>query len=229
MGLINSFCRIVPGSVCLNGEDVFQTTSEPFVMKDFFSAVYEQAGIDYRRFYKMDALSKLGFLASEILLAGSDREHPKPDMGIIFFNKSSSLEADINYQKTIQDKYNFFPSPADFVYTLPNIVAGEIAIRNKIYGETTFYVLNRFSAEIDRIVEDAFCYGGIDYVLTGWVDVDVFNNTVDCLLMLCTSKTERTSVNKCLPCLPPWLKGIRSGEVMEISANRLHYLHDYKK
>ena len=167
MSLIKSYCQIVPGWAGLNGETYFETKQKPFVMKNFFHALYEHIGIDYRKFYKMDALSKLGFLASEILLAGSDRNQPKPDMGIILFNKSSSLVADMNYQKTIQDKENFYPSPAEFVYTLPNIVAGEIAIRNKIYGETVFYTLRHFSEDsIYKVVEDAMCYAGINYALT---------------------------------------------------------------
>ena len=42
------------------------------------------------------------------------------------------------FQETIQHADSYYPSPALFVYTLPNIVTGEIAIRNKYYGETSF-------------------------------------------------------------------------------------------
>lgn len=76
-------------------------------MRDFFAAVYRCLQIDYRKFYKMDALSKLGFLASEWLLKGFDREQPKEDMGIVLFNRSASLEADAAYQETIRDEENF--------------------------------------------------------------------------------------------------------------------------
>jgi len=229
MSYINSYCRIVPGHVEINKETYFESTDKPFVMNNFFSAIYEHAGIDYRRFFKMDALSKLGFLASELLLAGSDREHPKQDMGIILFNRSSSLGADWNYQKTIQDKNNFFPSPAEFVYTLPNIVTGEIAIRNKIYGETVFYILPHFEIEICEHVNNTLYDAGIDYVLAGWIEVDVFNNTVDCLMMLCTSKPGRMGVNKRIPFLPEWLKGVCAGEVMELNEHMINKIYNNLK
>ena len=35
------------------------------------------------------------------------------------YRKSGSLADDTNYQKTIADKDNYFPSPSVFVYTLP--------------------------------------------------------------------------------------------------------------
>jgi len=204
MTLIKSYCQIIPGWAGLNGETFFKTKRNPMVIKDFFHALYEHLGIDYRKFYKMDALSKLGFLASEMLLAGSDRELPKPDMGIILFNKSSSLAADMNYQQTIRDKENFYPSPAEFVHTLPNIVAGEIAIRNKIYGETVFYTQPHFCTDtICETVDDAMCFAGIKYALTGWIEVDAFKNKFECLMMLCVSKQGKTAIDNSESFLSP--------------------------
>ena len=226
MNFIKSYCRIVPGHVWLNGEAYFKSTRNPFVMNDFFSAIYEHARTDYRKFYKMDALSKLGFLASELLLAGSDREQPKPDMGIVFFNRSSSLAADMNYQKTIQHKEDFYPSPADFVYTLPNIVAGEIAIRNKIYGETVFYTKPNFSGDtVSRIINDAMSASGIKFALTGWIEVDVHNNMVDCLMMLCTPKQGKTLKNS--PSLPAGFEGVYAGENIILDAFNILDLYKY--
>ena len=203
MNFIKSYCQIIPGQVWLNEEKYFSSNRDPFVMDNFFHDLYRCKGIDYRKFYKMDALSKLGFLASEILLTGSDREHPKPDMGILLFNMSSSLEADMNYQMTIQDKENFFPSPSEFVYTLPNIVAGEIAIRNKIYGETVFYALPFFnSLTMCAIINDAMYYSGIKYALAGWIEIDVISNQLNCLMMLCASKQGKTAIEKSESYLP---------------------------
>jgi hypothetical protein len=137
----------------------------------------------------MDALSKLGFLASELLLAGFDRETPKEDMGIILFNKSSSLSADLKFQATIQDRENFFPSPSDFVYTLPNIVTGEIAIRNKIHGETVFYVLPEFQGNtIYEIIEDTLTFSGMNHLLAGWTEVDAFADTPESIMLLCEKR-----------------------------------------
>jgi hypothetical protein len=175
MSCIKSYCRIIPGKVLLNGDVYFESTDKQCTAHDFFSAVYERLGADYRKFYKMDVLSKLGFLASELLMEGIDKETSKEDMGIILFNRSSSLETDNRYQKTIQNKDDFFPSPAEFVYTLPNIVTGELAIRNKIYGETAFYVMSDFQEDIIiDAVNNAINFAGMKRVLAGWVEVDAF-------------------------------------------------------
>jgi hypothetical protein len=187
MNYIKSYCRIVPGRVLLNGEVYFESDSKQYVMQDFLSAVYDRLGVEYRKFYKMDALSKLGFLASELILAGTDREKPKEDMGVVFFNRSASLEADRRYQQTIQDKNNFFPSPADFVYTLPNIVTGEISIRNKIYGETAFHIIPDFqSGSVCEGIDTMIHRGGMRYVLGGWTEVDMVSGMLSCLMVLCS-------------------------------------------
>ena len=103
---------------------------------------------DYPKFFKMDTLCKLGFVASELL-----------------------LQADTAYQATIQDPENFFPSPAAFVYTLPNIVTGEIAIRNKYFGETSFIVLEDFDEKIMmRELQNAFQDPMTKSILGGWLD-----------------------------------------------------------
>ena len=216
---IRSYCRIEPGCVWLNGEEYFEYKREPFVINEFLSALYKHMGTDYRKFYKMDALSGLGFLASEILLAGSDREQPKTDMGILLFNESSSLEADMNYQKTIQNKDDFFPSPADFVYTLPNIVTGEIALRNKIYGETMFYVSAHIMTNlIYELINDALYVSGMKCVLVGWTEVGAVDNTLECMMALCTSK--RTG-------LPAGLENIRTGESIIFDEHTFYSLKNY--
>ena len=201
-----SYCEIAGGRVTLNGELFFEADSAPDMQADltsvagqnyapdenlrrahdFFSIVYERIGVDYRKFYKMDALSKLGFLASELLLKDTDRETPKEDMGVALFNRSSSLEADSRYQKTISDKNSFFPSPSEFVYTLPNIVTGEIAIRNKIYGKTAFYVVADFQEEmLNEAIENMVNFAGMKRVLAGWTEIDAFTGEYDAFMVLC--------------------------------------------
>ncbi len=138
----------------------------------FLSALYRSLGINYSKFFKMDKLSKVGFLASELLLKDNiDHEKAKEGTAIILWNSSSSLDADITYQKTIESPENYFPSPVDFVYTLPNIVTGEIAIRNKIHGETSFYISEKFNVEeICERVKTAFADNDICQVICGWTD-----------------------------------------------------------
>ena len=65
------------------------------------------------------------------------------------------------------------------MYTLANIVTGEIAIRHKIYGETSFYVLDEPDfALIEQIASEAFLPSSPSLILTGWVD---YNNDSDYL------------------------------------------------
>ena len=128
---------------------------------------------NYPKFFKMDTLSKLGFVASELLLQaeGKPRFEPCEDRAVVFFNLCASLQADTAYQATIQDPANFFPSPAAFVYTLPNIVTGEIAIRNKYYGETSFIVLPDYAPEImAQQLLLAFLDTTTQSILGGWLD-----------------------------------------------------------
>jgi len=133
---------------------------------------YHKLNLNYPKFYKMDGLSKLGFLASEMLLTNEpNRFQPMKNRGVICFNRSSSLENDIHYDQTIRDKKNYFPSPSLFVYTLPNIVTGEIAIRNKYLGESSFYLCENFNSEyIYEIIMDTFQDEEMNSILTGWIE-----------------------------------------------------------
>ena len=128
---------------------------------------------DYPKFFKMDTLSRLGFIASELLLQAEaePRFEPREDRALVFFNRSASLQADTAYQETIQDPNNFYPSPAAFVYTLPNIVTGEIAIRNKYYGETSFIVMEHCDENImARELQNASLDPMTQSILGGWLD-----------------------------------------------------------
>lgn len=136
------------------------------------NTVYRTLIGDYPKFFKMDPLCKLGFIGAELLL--KDMSAPEKENGaIILFNRSGSLVTDRNYQRTIRSDGNYFPSPALFVYTLANIVTGEIAIRHKIYGESSFYILDKEDEnEMDAIVAEAYQTSNPPFILTGWVEYD---------------------------------------------------------
>lgn len=131
---------------------------------------------DWPKFFKMDTLSKAGFVSTELLLKKMgerrcDSEEFIRNRAIVLFGSTASLCADRNYQETIQDKDNYYPSPALFVYTLPNIVTGEIAIRNHWRGETSFYVLEEpDAAQMAFHLACAFQDSDTESVLAGWVD-----------------------------------------------------------
>ena len=160
---------ITPNEVSINGKVLNHNENGAAMLTELYRA---HIG-DYPKFFKMDTLSKLGFVASELLLQaeGAERFVPREDRAVVFFNRSASLQADTAYQATIQDPNNFYPSPAAFVYTLPNIVTGEIAIRNKYYGETSFIVLPKNDPQImARELQNAFFDPMTKSVIGGWLD-----------------------------------------------------------
>jgi hypothetical protein len=136
----------------------------------FLLAWYHSLGISYPKFYKMDNLSKLGWLAADVLLQNSqvsDR-YSAHKIGVVLANANSSLDADIKYSETL----NTIPSPAQFVYTLPNIVIGEISIRNKFKGENAFFIQKEFDPEfIVNYVNHLLDHRILDACICGWVDM----------------------------------------------------------
>lgn len=158
-------------SIVLNGNVVD-------VAEHSLNGMYRSLIGDYPKFFKMDALCKLGFIAAELLLRDFTTEE-KENAAIALFNRNGSLITDRNYQKTIASADNYFPSPALFVYTLANIVTGEIAIRHKIYGESSFYILDSNDDRcIDEVASDIFLTSSPTMVLTGWVDYEDDNNFI---------------------------------------------------
>ena len=129
---------ITPQQVLLNGQSLPTTETGEALLTE----LYKRFVGDYPKFYKMDTLCRLGFIGSELLLQAEKNERflVKNDRMIIFANKSASIKNDTDYLQTIQAD-SYYPSPALFVYTLPNIVTGEIAIRNNYRAESSFYVL----------------------------------------------------------------------------------------
>lgn len=138
------------------------------------TAIYKQYIGGYPKYYKMDGLSRLGFIASELLLkAEAGAVSHAFDRAVILFNRSSSIASDKKYLASIADKDNYFPSPSIFVYTLPNIVTGEIAIRNGYHGETSFYVLaDKDEAQMQEIMHTAFLDAQTQSAVTGWLDYE---------------------------------------------------------
>ena len=160
---------ITPERVCVDGRDIAFTGTGKAMLTD----LYKRYVGDYPKFYKMDRLSQLGFIASELLLQAEGRERFEDcdDRAIILFNHASSIMADRQYLSSIETPGQFFPSPSLFVYTLPNIVAGELAIRNHYHGETTFCILPERQDEVMRQVLQACCQDETTRsILGGWVD-----------------------------------------------------------
>lgn len=165
---IKSYCRINDSKVVLDGRivaSIDDNDSSPWMLQ-----AYRQLDIQYSKFHKMDTMCKAGFIATELLVTNDDEK--KDDWGIQIYSNSSSMETDVAFQKTIGED-NYYPAPSLFVYTLPNIVTGEIAIRYKIYGETSCHILECFSSDIlINEVQNIMNEGRVSTMLCGWVNQD---------------------------------------------------------
>lgn len=150
-----------------NGESLFSGDAG---IDAFLTSAYQHIGVNYPKFYKMDNLSKLGWLATELMLTNSfDAAKYQPlEVGVVLANASSSLDADMRYIESIKD----FASPALFVYTLPNIVIGEICIRHKFKGENLFFIQPEFdAAAIQTQVDYLLAEQKLKACICGWIDV----------------------------------------------------------
>jgi len=110
--------------------------------------LYRRFGITYPKFFKMDLLCKWAFLAAELLLeneAGTWKyqDLDKSNIAVCLSTTDGCLDVDKRYLATISD----IPSPALFVYTLPNIMLGEICIRHGFKGEQLCEVVEAFDPQ----------------------------------------------------------------------------------
>lgn len=152
-------------SIWLNGNLIFQIED---IEIDTPTQYYRQKKLQYPKFFKMDIASKWGIVCAEILMHQIDLQHINPfKKCIILGNTSASLHTDTLYSKTMQE----IPQPAIFVYTLPNIVMGEIAIKWQWKGENTFLVLNKENKkDIDEMINYLFANDIAEVVLGGFFE-----------------------------------------------------------
>ena len=168
--------HIAPQGIWLDNKEFI--IDKEITQNGLLTALYKQIMGNYPKYYKMDGLCRLGFVASELLLKaerdeGSFTEDTNKTRAIVFFNRSSSIVSDKKYLASIVEKDNYFPSPSVFVYTLPNIVTGEIAIRNGYHGETSFYILpHKNELLMQDIIETTFMDEQTTSILTGWLDYE---------------------------------------------------------
>ena len=137
---------------------------------DLLTSLYKQYVDDYPKYYKMDGLCRLGFIAAELLVKQENSSLPR-NRAVILFNHSSSIAVDRRYFDTIADKNDYFPSPSAFVYTLPNIVTGEIAIRHHYHGETSFYITDCHDSRREwQILCASMADPVTNSAIAGWID-----------------------------------------------------------
>jgi len=168
MVFINQYCIIRNRSIEWNGASFFKSSAKS--LDTFLDEAYDHLKIGYPKFYKMDLQAKLGLIGSEVLLRATPlKEVYQPeDVALIIANASSSTDTDEAYLTSVES----VASPSLFVYTLPNITAGEICIRQKIKGENTFFVMPAFDSEVlGEYTQNILEEGLAKACITGWVDV----------------------------------------------------------
>ena len=157
---IRHWVRMTPQMLVRDGQ------AQPF--DGTLAGLYRMLETGYPKFFKMDVLCKAGFLATECLLADeSGRFVPREDRAVLLFSRSGCLCDDRHYADSMAD----YPSPALFVYTLANVVTGEICIRNRYQGESAAFLLPGFDAEtLCATVEDCFRDRDTRSALVLWAD-----------------------------------------------------------
>lgn len=178
---IEKFCHIRDNRISVNDTPLFEKNGVHF--SSFIKSAYKALRIDYSKFFKMDGLSKLAFMAADVLLKGETEKN----VALVFSNKASSLYTDRKHQKTIADSTSFYPSPAVFVYTLPNICMGEISIKHRLYSENAFFVTDKFDPSVlFDYTNSLLREHKAKKVLSGWVDLD--NGIFDAFLYVVGEK-----------------------------------------
>jgi len=168
MAFITRYCRIQKYELVSQGEII--SSKLPTELDTFLRAAMKALAISYPKFYKMDHMAKLGLLGAEILLKDLDlvNLYGAEGVAVVLSNANASLDTDLRYFQTTKN----VASPALFVYTLANIVTGEICIRYGIKGENAFFVTPHFepaliASYVDSVLEQektAAC-------IAGWIDV----------------------------------------------------------
>ncbi len=164
---LKTYCRIKEGEVHVNGELFCQHMDD----EPFLKSLYKHLGLSYPKFFKMDDLTQLGFIGSEMTLLRSEMDdYSDEDVALAFSNRSASGKTDTNYNETLRSG---IASPSLFVYTLPNVEVGEICIKHKLYGENNFFITERFNAKLllDHC-QTLFDDNAAKAVLIAWTEVD---------------------------------------------------------
>lgn len=159
---------IKPGVVENQGTAIFNSSETDFA--PFIREAYKYLGENNMKFYKMDNLCKLGYVAAGYLL--KDTNYRPEEIGIILANASASLDTDCRHQAIINKEGDKAASPAVFVYTLPNVVLGEICIRHKIQGENTFFVCQQSdTASLEDYARIVMAKGKLRTCIIGWCEL----------------------------------------------------------
>jgi hypothetical protein len=170
--------KLESDKVILNGENLDVDFEDTI---DWKKHLYRTLELDYPKFHKMDALSKMSMLAVTYLKKKVDfTQFGEDGLSLIFANSSSSSATDKKFVSSYTE--SGIPSPSLFVYTLPNILTGELSIHNKWYGENVFFITKIFSPELYLEQIDLYFSKGAKACLCGWVEDGTYKQ--ECVIFL---------------------------------------------
>ncbi len=137
---------------------------------------YKVSGIQHHKFYKMNNLCKMAWLLGRRSIDSLKKNISLPPSGknaIILYNYCSSLASDWPHASMLSKGGMNRVSPSVFVYTLPNIANGELAIDLGWTGYTAF-LIGSPEMDISLIYEQilmSFHQFDIDLALIGMIEV----------------------------------------------------------
>ncbi|KAA5534901.1 hypothetical protein F0919_09885 [Taibaiella lutea] len=150
--------------VMLNGNLLFELA--PSTAVDSCMDFYNKAAITYPKFFKMDLLSKAAFLSANTVLP-KEIEEDRLKIATVLSSKSGCLDVDKKFRESQAD----IASPALFVYTLPNIMLGEICIANGFKGEQMCTLTDETDCDwFDFYINDLIKNRGTEAALCGHVE-----------------------------------------------------------
>lgn len=188
MAFITGYVRVKGREVMKNGSPSFSCSPDTG-LDEFLEQFYGYTGAVYPKFYKMDRMCRAGFTAAELLLRDSGiSEYKVANVGVILANATGSQGSDMRYLEASAKA----PSPALFVYTLPNIVAGEICIRHRFGGENAFFVSPAFEGETLAQYTGMVMNDAAEACVGGWVDT--MDDHCDVFLYLIENKPAGTAL-----------------------------------
>jgi hypothetical protein len=180
---IYAYCHSKNNTIVHNNTPIFTSDNDI----DFLKNLYHTLHINYPKFFKMDNLCKLAFLTAEVLLQKKPAELNPANTSVLISNASSTIHTDLKHQNSIQVEGNYFPSPAVFVYTLPNILIGEICIRHAITGENTFFITKNFDSKLLSEYTQILFKNPINQLtIMGWAEYT--ETKYDCFFALISNK-----------------------------------------
>lgn len=125
------------------------TPDRSATLSEMYRSIFKQP---YPKFHKMDLLCKVSLLCVRKLMneTGTDT---LGQTDILAFTKDGCLVSDMAHAGMITEGERL-ASPAVFVYTLPNILTGELAIYLHSLGATELYCVDSLQSDmIDKTVK----------------------------------------------------------------------------